>query len=210
MKRINMSIKYIFFIIGFCLLIACSGYQNKADKKIRRVISLAPSITEIVYALDQQSKLVAVTDYCNYPPQAKSMESVGGLLNPNLEKIISLKPDILIGTTAHSELAAKLAVWNLKTILLPNDSVNEIFMSVDSIGSILNCQRKSLKLVEAIKDSIKQYKSQIPVQYIKQPEAMLVLGREPGSTRNIGVAGSHNYMDSLWTLMGGRNLFGDL
>ena len=80
----------------------------------------------MIYALDQQSKLVAVTDYCNYPPEAKSKGTIGALVNPNIEKIISLKPDLLIGTTAHRELAIKLSSKNLKTILLSNDTIDEI------------------------------------------------------------------------------------
>ena len=69
-------------------MVSCSSYQNNNNRQVQRVISLAPNITEMIYALDQQSKLVAVTDYCNYPPEAKSKETIGALLNPNLEKII--------------------------------------------------------------------------------------------------------------------------
>ena len=174
------------------------------------MISLAPNITEMIYALDQQSKLVAVTDYCNYPPEAKSKETIGALLNPNLEKIISLKPDLLIGTSAHSELALKLETQNLKTILLPNDTVDEIFLSIDSIGVLLDCRKRAAQLVQSIKDSMDTYRSDLNSVSRKLPRAMLVLGRDPGTTRNIGVIGSHNYMDSLWVLTGGTNLFGDL
>ena len=205
-----MVIKYFICLIGFCLLITCSSYQNKGNQKIQRVISLAPNITEMIYALGQESKLVAVTNYCNYPPEAKSKGTIGALLNPNLEKIITLKPDILIGTSAHSELALKLADKNLRTILLPNDTVNEIFLSIDSIGVLLDCQNQAKQLVHSIKDSIDAYRFDKGSSLKQSPKAMLVLGSEPGTTRNIGVIGSHNYMDSLWVLIGGINLFSDL
>ena len=205
-----MIIKYFIYLIGFCLLVSCSSYQNNNNRQVQRVISLAPNITEMIYALDQQSKLVAVTDYCNYPPEAKSKGSIGALLNPNLEKIISLKPDLLIGTSAHSELALKLETQNLKTILLPNDTVDEIFLSIDSIGVLLDCRKRAAQLVQSIKDSMDTYRSDLNSVSRKLPRAMLVLGRDPGTTRNIGVIGSHNYMDSLWVLTGGTNLFGDL
>jgi iron complex transport system substrate-binding protein len=210
MSRIDMILKNIFYLIVFCLLIACPSYQSKSTQQVQRVISLAPNITEMIYALNQQSRLVAVTDYCNYPPEAKSKGTIGALLNPNLEKIISLKPELLIGTSAHSELAIKLASKRLKTILLPNDTVDEILMSIDSIGILLDCREQAEQLVQSIKDSIDEYHIYTDSLSAKRPRAMLVLGREPGTTRNIGVIGSHNYMDSLWTLMGGINLFGDL
>ena len=83
-----MVFKKFILVISFFLQISCSSYENQADQNTQRVISLAPNITEIIYALDQQSKLIAVTDYCNYPPEAKSKGTIGALLNPNLEKII--------------------------------------------------------------------------------------------------------------------------
>ncbi len=205
-----MTIKLIFYAIGFYLLVNCSSYQNKSNQKVQRVISLAPNITEMIYAVNQQSKLVAVTDYCNYPQEAKTKGTIGALLNPNMEKIITLKPDLLIGTSAHSELALKLADRNLSTILLPNNTVDEILMSIDSIGVLLDCREQAKLLVQSIKDSIDAYHTYADTASNKAPRAMLVLGREPGTTRNIGVIGSHNYMDSLWTLVGGINLFGDL
>ena len=197
-------------MIGFGFLISCSSYENQSSQKVQRVISLAPNITEIIYALNQQSKLAAVTDYCNYPPEAKSKGTIGALLNPNLEKIISLKPDLLIGTSAHNELAIKLESKDLKTILLPINTVNEILMSIDSIGTLLDCSDRAEQLVQSINDSIYYYRIDPNSQSKQPPRTMLVLGREPGTTRNIGIIGSHNYMDSLWVLAGGINLFSDL
>ena len=205
-----MVLKFIYCSIVFCFLFYCSSYRNESNPGVQRVISLAPNITEMIYALDQQSKLVAVTDYCNYPPEAKSKGTIGALLNPNIEKIISLKPDLLIGTTAHRELAIKLSSKNLKTILLSNDTIDEILMSIDSIGTLLNCRQRADNLVQAITDSINFYSIRCNPENNPAPKAILVLGRDPGTTRNIGVIGSRNYMDSLWVLAGGINLFGDL
>jgi iron complex transport system substrate-binding protein len=205
-----MVSKFFVYIIGFCLLVNCSSYKNQSTQNVQRVISLAPNITEMIYALNQQSKLIAVTDYCNYPQEAKSKGSIGALLNPNLEKIISLKPDILIGTSAHEELALKLITKNLKTILLSNDTIDEILMSIDSISVLLDCQNQAKRLIQSIKDSINYYRVNPDLYKIKPPKTMLVLGREPGTTRNIGVIGSHNYMNSLWVIAGGLNLFSDL
>lgn len=205
-----MMIKNCIITISFCLLLSCTSNNNHSGQIIQRVISLAPNITEIIYALEQQSKLIAVTDFCNYPSEAKSKGSIGGLINPNLEKIISLKPDLLIGTIAHNELALKLETKNLTTILLPNDSVDEILMSIDSIGTLLDCQSQANRLIQSIRDSLQYYRIKPDSPRDRLPNAMLVLGRDPGTTRNIGVIGSHNYMDSIWSIIGGINSFSDL
>src|SRR5205814_810512 len=64
-----------------------------------RIVSLVPSVTEILYALGAEERLVGVTDFCDYPPAARQRPSVGGMVNPNLEAIVALKPDLVIATT---------------------------------------------------------------------------------------------------------------
>src|SRR5207244_8574867 len=64
-----------------------------------RIVSLVPSVTEILYTLGAEERLVGVTDFCDYPPAARQRPSVGGMVNPNLEAIVALKPDLVIATT---------------------------------------------------------------------------------------------------------------
>src|SRR5262249_32837290 len=80
----------------------------------RRIISMAPNLTEIVYDIGAQDLLVGVTDFCKFPPAARSKEKVGGWIDPNYEKIISLKPDLVLALKFHGK-----AVDNLKTLKVP-------------------------------------------------------------------------------------------
>ena len=64
-----------------------------------RIVSLVPSVTEVLFALGAEARLVGVTDFCDYPPAARAKPSVGGMVNPNLEAIVSLRPDVVIATT---------------------------------------------------------------------------------------------------------------
>ncbi|OQX54843.1 MAG: hypothetical protein B5M54_04350 [Candidatus Aminicenantes bacterium 4484_214] len=73
------------------------GYRVHLTSPPQRIISLAPNITEILYQLDLQDKIIAVTQYCDYPPEVKEKPTIGGYINPNLEKIIALKPDLILG-----------------------------------------------------------------------------------------------------------------
>ena len=73
-------------------------------EQIRRIVSLAPSVTEILFALGAGDRVVGVTDFCSYPAEAASRARIGGLINPDIERIVSLRPDLAIATTAGNYL----------------------------------------------------------------------------------------------------------
>lgn len=194
----------------YLLLLSCGEVAHKSDDSYARVISLSPHITEIIYALNQDERLIAVTDYCNFPPQAENKESIGGLFNANLEKIMSSRADLVLGVPAQSDLAWHLKQTDIKIILLANNTLDDIFSSIDSIGSILGVKDRAQGLLKAIQDSLNYYVARAQAVPFKKRKAMLVLGREQGTTRKIGVIGTNNFMDSIWTMLGGINIYGDL
>ncbi len=167
-------------------------------------------MTEILYALGQEKRLVGVTDYCQYPPQAKEKEHIGGFLNPNLEKIIALHPDLLLGVPANAELARKLAAEHLPVVMLPNDQLKDIFFTIDSLGHLLNCPARAHQLHKSIRDSLLFYQRKVRALKHGVLRAMLVIGRDPGATTHLTVVGPHTFIDSLWSFMGGVNVFSDL
>jgi len=200
--------KYIWFICLLILFIACKQ-QPLQQTTAQRIISLSPHVTEIIYALGQQKKLIAVSDFCNYPPQANAKEHIGGLLNPNLEKLLGLKATLFIGTPASYDLATKLEAQHIRTVLLPNDRLNDLFRSIDSIGVLLNCKKEAIRLSQTIHDSLNQYAS-LSRQLKSKPLAVLVIGRDPGSVRKITISGGSTFLSEIWGLIGGQNIFSSL
>lgn len=194
------------FLVVLFFILSCSQNVQK-DEHALRIISLAPNITEIIYALKGEAFLVGVSDFCNYPPEAKLKESVGGLLNPNLEKITALKPDLILATESYSDLLTRFESTTFKIILLPEKTVSDVFTSVDSIGVITGLNSNAKILHEAIKDSLDKYSKKDDE---KVPNAILVLGRDAGSARNIGISGPGAFIDELWRFVGGKNTFADM
>ncbi len=192
-----------FFLIT---VLSCNTAQKAENQTTVRIVSLSPNITEIIYALGQEDKLIAVSDFCNYPPQARKKERIGGLLNPNLEKMAALNADLFIGTPAHLEISKKLEHLHLRSVILPNDRLQDIFTAIDSIGILLNCRQAADSLVHSIKDSLSFYKKK-SVRTARRRSALLVIGREPGTTRKIMVAGPNTFLNEIWKLNGGRNAF---
>ena len=199
-----------FLIVLIWILAGCQTQPARNSSSVNRVISLSPNITETIYALGQQRKLVGVTDFCKYPPQARQKAHIGGFVNPNIEKIIALQPDLLIGLPSHHNLAHKLRNQPFKFVMLPDDRLQDVFFTIDSLGHLLGCQKQAVALVKRIKDSLQYYRQRALKAEQFSPLAMLVIGRDPGSTTHLTVVGPHTFIDSVWTLVGGRNAFADL
>jgi len=197
--------KILSFIIVI-ILVGCYKSDNSTNQTKIRIISLSPHITEIIYALDADTDLVAVTDFCKYPATAQKKESIGGLLNPNIEKIVNLKPTHLFGVPSHLKLNQDLSKFGLDILMMPNETLTDIQSIISIISDTLRISDSGKKLNESIQNNINQLKKDLNENYT----AMLVIGREKGSVNNITVAGPNTYLNEIWNLVGGINIFSDL
>jgi len=177
--------------------------QSSADNL--RIISLAPHITEIIYKLKADQFLIGRTEFCNYTPAAKNIESVGGYLNIDFEKIVALKPD-LIFQFPNTENQRKLEGLGFRVISVPNETIADILGSIKTIGEALNLVDEAERLMTDIEDTL-QLVSKSESQRKHQVAALLVIGRQQGSLSNLYLAGPPTYISELWSLCGGVNAF---
>ncbi len=198
----------LLFITLFLFAFGCSKKAQKEDSSVQRVISLAPSITEMVYAIGAEQKLAAVTDYCAWPPQAKEKESVGGLVNPNLEKITALRPDLILATHSYRGLENRFPDKSFRIVYLPESTMESVFVSLDSLGVLLGRKAAADSVVRSIKQEMAALRNDVTQE--ERVSAMLVLGRDGSELRRISVIGPGAYIDQLWRWVGGRNAFDDL
>ncbi len=121
-----------------------TGRRVEVPARIERIISLAPNLTEIVYALGLQDRLVGVTTLCDYPPAAREKPKVGDVLNPSLEKIVQLQPDVVLGTTAGNRRATVDALERLDVPLYGVDarSVEGIFDSIRHLAELTRVPKR--------------------------------------------------------------------
>jgi iron complex transport system substrate-binding protein len=208
MLLVKNTIERLFYVIMvFYITTACDDRPQPASNA-RRIISLSPNITEIIYALGAEKDLVAVSSFCNYPPAVKEKEKIGGLLDPNIEKIISLNPTMLLGVPAHQKLDQDLRRFNLQILMLPNESVIDIIHAIDTLGQILHYGHEARELIRRLENELDLLAGG---RKLHPPcTAVLVIGKEPGSLQNLMVAGPHTFVDELWNTVGGTNVFADL
>lgn len=131
------------------------AYKNviTIDKEPQRIISVAPSITEIVYSLEKSNKLVGRTDYCTYPKAATSIQSIGKIVNPSIEKIVDLKPDLVIASNLlDKETIKKLGELNIKVLVMSGvESFNGVYDTINTLGNVLNANVKAKSIIRDMK-----------------------------------------------------------
>ena len=128
------------------------GRKVTISESPRRIISLAPGITETLFALGLDQEIVGVTSYCDYPEIALTKPRIGGFINPNVEKIISLKPDLIIGTRDGNrwETIQQLEGIGLPVYLVNPKGFNGVTRMIKNIGEIVERKERSQEMIREI------------------------------------------------------------
>ncbi len=174
----------------------------------QRIVSLAPSNTEILFDLGLGAKVVGVTRYCNYPEGAKEKEIVDGFINPDLEKVIALKPDLILAySTLQKPLVSKLEERGQNVFWFYTHTVNDILESFERIGEVTGKGEAAQRLrkdVEARVEAVQERVKNIPEQEI--PSVFRVHSAQRGT---IGTIGGDAFQTDVYRLAGGKNIFAD-
>lgn len=185
-----MSIKTIFLILFFTLTLLGN----------ERIISLSPSITEIVYALQKGNDLVATSEYSLYPKEAQTLPIIGSYSNPNLEKIIALSPTLVVGQNFNQETLEKLKKFNIKTLMLRHQTIDDIKSSIIKLSNELHADSKTI--IDEINNAIKNApKSKNP------HKVMIVYGLREDLRSGIYIAGNEIIFNDIITLCGNTNAY---
>jgi len=187
--------------------IFCLSFLHASDAP-RRIVSLAPHITEIIFKLGAGDHLVGRTDFCTYPPEAKKIPSVGGYLNTDYEAIVRLHPDLIL-QFPNPESRAKLEALGFRVEEIPNETVPDILNGITTVGRLLHCEERAQAVQTGIEDTLKAMQKQ-PLPAAGRVSAILVVGRQPGSLQGLYLAGRETYLSQIWEMCGGVNAFADV
>lgn len=173
----------------------------------KRVVSLAPNITEIMFRIGAGDLLIGRTEFCLYPEAAQQIPAVGGYLNPDYEKLVALQPDIIF-MLPNLDMERKLQNLELKTFTLPNETIEEIFFGLSTLGRLLNRSPEAEAVIEGIQDTLQWVREQAAER--DTLSTLLVVGREGGTLKSLYAAGKDTYFSEILELCGGRNVFEDV
>lgn len=193
----------------FMLVLAGCGKPEPAatfNETPQRIISLAPNTTEILFALGLGERVVAVTRYCNHPPATKELPCIGGLYDPNLEKIAALQPDLAVGLSTQEEIAENLNLLQVPFIGVSHEHIDEILDSILSIGKVCNTEDKARELVADLREAVGRARSPSePGTPRRDVPAVLVCISRDETAQRCYIAARETLYDELIELAGGIN-----
>jgi iron complex transport system substrate-binding protein len=174
-----------------------TGRRIDLPARPARIISLVPSVTEILFAIGAEGRLVGRTDFCDYPPEARRKPSVGGMLAPSLEGIVSLKPDLVIATTAGNrhETFDQLTRINIPIFLVNPITVSDVMDLVSRLGRLTERVEASDRAVAGMRQRIEAVSARVAgrprprVLYVLWPDPLIVPGRGALVSELIALAG---------------------
>ncbi len=189
-------------IAGFLIALSLVG-RAAAENYPQRIVSLAPSITETVFALGFGNRLVGVTTYCDYPPDARNIAKIGSFLNPSLESVVAKRPDLVLGVSSVTDpvKAEEMERLRLNVNLISLANVSEILASIRTIARLLGSPATGETLVRKITGQIARVKRRVAA--MPRRSTLLVVGLRP-----LVAVGGKNFIDELIGFAGGENIAG--
>ncbi len=197
-----------FFVLGVGLFLGCgpsatSPVANSEEKRLpieecQRFLVLGPSTVETLFAVDLGHRIVGVSDYC-HSPAAAGIPRVGGILNPNLERIIALKPDYFFVQGHHQSLQNLAHQQRVPYQETRADSLEDWFSFVRHLDEQFS-QTSGEALIQVIQKELRLITQSAPK---KSPSVLLVIGRQPNAAVGLTVSGPSTFLASLLTLAGG-------
>jgi len=182
-----------------------TGRRVDVPEHPQRLISLAPSITETLYALGAGDLLVGDTDYCDYPPEAKLKPHVGQLLNPSLERIVALKPDLVVGSPEANrrETADLLERLHIPLYGLTAHTLDETLRSIEDLGDVIGREQEAKQLDAQLRRRVADVESR--VRDLPRPKVLFVVWYRP-----LISAGPNTFISDVVRRAGGTSITDDL
>lgn len=166
----------------------------------QRIVTLSPAINEIVYALGAGDKVVGNTEYCTYPKTSSSVTKVGGYFNPNLEKILSLQPTIVIMQQNNLKLGKQLNKLGIKTKIVKIDRLHNIKSSILTLGKLIDKSSEAKNIVDDIESHLAALKG-----IVTHKKILIVIGHNTSLVKQIFVVGQNLYFDDIINSSGNHN-----
>ena len=195
------------WVLLFGLLQSAAAEDHRQSPQ--RIVSMAPSATEILFALGLGDRLVGVTRYCDYPAAARRIAKVGGFVDPNYEAIVALRPDLTILLTSHRDVKVELEKLRIPTLTTPHDTIEDIDQAIRLIGDACGVKDRA----EAFRSDLQRRREAVrrSVKGRERPKVLVCIGRDTASGQLSGlyVAGRFGLYDEMISLAGGVNAYGD-
>jgi iron complex transport system substrate-binding protein len=191
--------------LGLLLAAPTAHSQQQAPQ---RIISLVPAVTEMLFAFGADDQVVGVSSFARYPPEAREKANVGALVDPDVERILSLRPDLVVVYGTQSDLIARLTRANVPLFNYAHADLSDVTETMRALGRRIGREVEAERTVAGIEAAIEDVRRRVAGR--PRPKTALVIGREPNALRGIYVSGGYGFMHDMLEVAGGTDAFGDV
>ncbi len=170
----------------------------------QRIVSLAPSNTEILYALGLEDRIAAVTERCDYPPATAGKPKVGGFSTVNVEKVVAMEPDLIFAAPANTqEIIIRLRSLGMTVVVLDPQTIDDVLRDIDLVGRAAGEEEQASALIGELQMRIKAVTEKVAGNQIGHPSVAHIIWHEP-----LWICGRDTFQNEVITMAGGANAFG--
>jgi iron complex transport system substrate-binding protein len=180
----------------------------RAQARPARIVSLVPAVTEMVFALGAGPQVVGVSSFDEYPPEVATRAKVGALIDPDVERILSLRPDLVIVYATQTDLRTQLERAEVPLFLYEHAGLADITMTIRQLGQRLAATGPAATLATQIESSIAGLRTRVAGR--ARPRTLLVFSREADTMRGIYASGGRGFLHDMLVAAGGENVFDDV
>ena len=178
------------------------------DARPSRIVSLVPAVTEMIYAMGDGARVAAVSNYDRFPADVARLPKVGGLLDPSIERILAIKPDLVIVYATQAELIARLDRAGIPYFNYQHRALADIMTTVRAVGARIGSAEKADAVAAEMDRALAEIGAK--TKGLPHPATLLVFERDAASLRNVYASGGYGFLHDMLEIAGGRNVFADV
>jgi iron complex transport system substrate-binding protein len=188
--------------------IASRGAAPYAVDAPKRIVSLVPALTEMLFAIGAGPQVVGVSSFDDYPPEVKSLARVGALVDPDMERILSLRPDLVIVYGSQTTVETQLTRAGIRAYSYRHAGLAGVFTTIRDLGLVVARTKESEQLAQTLKQRLDAVKTRVAT--LPRVRTLLVFERDLGSLRGLYASGGIGFMHEILGIAGGTNVFADV
>lgn len=193
---------------ALCMAAWLVGVQAQQAPVPRRVVSLIPAATEMLFTMGASDRLVGVSNYDQFPPEVGRITRVGGLLDPDIERILSLKPDLVLVYETQADLRQQLTRAGIPMFSYVHRGLPDITATMRALGARIGMKESAEREAARIERQLADVKAR--VTGLPRPKTLLVFGHDPGALGHVYASGGYGFLHDLLEIAGGADVLADL
>ena len=179
-----------------------------AQAPASRIVSIVPAVTEMLFAIGAGPQVVGVSSFDEFPPQVKALPRVGALIDPDVERILALRPDLVVSYGSQTDLQRQLERSGMSVFNYRHGGIPAIFDALARLGPAVGRTADANRLVADIRADLDRVRAAVSGR--PRPRTLLIFERDPGALRGVYVSGGRGFLHEMLEIAGGVNVFADV